>query len=245
VSASKVRLDSFGIENDRRYMLVDEAGVFVTQRSHPELSLLDVSLSSVALNIQGADLGKLSFMLTAFTRRLRVKVWSDYVDVDVFENDQTEILSSYLGKKVLLAFMSDDVYRPVDSDFCNSSQRVSFADGFPFLLTNQASLDDLNGRLTAPIPMGRFRPNIVFSGDVPFQEDVWSKIQIGEVLFDLVKPCSRCVMTTIDYEGRKGKEPLKTLSTYRKNEYGVCFGQNMIHASSGCLKVGDRIRVIS
>jgi uncharacterized protein YcbX len=103
---------------------------------------------------------------------------------------------------------------------------------------------DLNGRLEQPVSMSRFRPNIVVSGQEPFEEDSWRRIRIGEIEFAVVKPCSRCVMTTIDDAGEKGKEPLKTLATYRRNEHGACFGQNLVPLSNGHIRVRDELVVL-
>jgi uncharacterized protein YcbX len=141
--------------------------------------------------------------------------------------------------KAHLLSLGWDAVRQVDRDFFEKDQNVSFADAFPLLLTNSASLADLNSKLEQSVSMSRFRPNIVFEGGVAFEEDDWKQVSIGGVDFDLVKPCSRCGMTTIGEDGKLGKEPLKTLAGYRRNEYGVCFGQNLVHRSLGMLKVGD------
>jgi len=243
VSVSSVELDEFGIKNDRRFMLIDDNNKFVTQRTNPKLSQLSAYFDANLLKIEGAEFGVLTFSLDAFIQIESVRIWSDFVEVLILDDDGTDIISEYLGKSVRLAFMSDSSFRQVDREYFSADKRVGFADGFPFLLTNSASLNDLNARLTEPVSMGRFRPNIVFSGDYAFQEDNWRYIQIGAVPFEIVKPCSRCVMTTINELGEKGKEPLKTLASYRKNEYGVCFGQNMVHKALGRISVGDIVKV--
>jgi uncharacterized protein YcbX len=123
---------------------------------------------------------------------------------------------------------------------------VSFADGYPLLIIGQASLDGLNARLTEPLPMNRFRPNLVFTGGEPHEEDNWSDFRVGTISFRGVKPCGRCVMTTIDQQtAEKGGEPLKTLATYRKNGHKILFGQNLVALSTGKIRVGDRIELMS
>ena len=132
-----------------------------------------------------------------------------------------------------------------DPRFVNSDIQVSFADGFPFLIISQASLDDLNSRLDSPVEMNRFRPNIVVSGSKPFEEDTWKEIQIGECRFQIVKPCARCEITTINQQtAERGKEPLRTLATYRRDGNKVLFGQNMVALNTGKISVGDAVKIL-
>jgi len=243
ISTSEIELDQFGIQNDRRFMLIDQNAKFVSQRTHPRLSFLSASLESNDLVVTSSGLGICSFPYDAFVEDVDVKIWSDTVAVKAIDASFSAELSEWLGVPVRMVYMPDSCIRQVDRDFFNQDQNVSFADAFPLLLTNTASLNDLNGKLEQPIPMSRFRPNIVISGDEAFQEDGWQHVTIGGVRFDLVKPCSRCGMTTIDNAGKLGKEPLKTLASYRKNKFGVCFGQNLVHRSCGVIKVGDKLRV--
>jgi uncharacterized protein YcbX len=140
--------------------------------------------------------------------------------------------------------MPDDVVRPIDPRFATGGDRVSFTDGFPLLLITQASLDGLNARLERPLPMNRFRPNLVISGATPHAEDGWQRVRIGEIEFAVVKPCARCVTTTIDQNtATAGREPLRTLATYRKVGSNVMFGQNVIHLGQGRISVGDAVHV--
>ena len=244
IKTESIVIDDFGVKNDRRFMLIDNNNQFITQREYPSLSLLGAALTESSLFISGADLGSLEFELCDLSGVQRVKVWDDYVDARIINNKLTALLSEYIGESIRLAYIPDQSYRQVDRRFFAADQRVSFADGFPVLLTNDASLSDLNDRLDEPISMSRFRSNIVFSGDVAFQEDDWKQVRIGEVAFKIVKPCSRCVMTTINSLGEKTKEPLKTLASYRRSEFGVCFGQNMVHLNQGVLSLGDKLTVI-
>ena len=141
--------------------------------------------------------------------------------------------------------MRDETQRLVDRAFAADNEIVSFADAYPFLIIGQSSLDDLNNRLKEKLPMNRFRPNFVFSGGEPFSEDKWKKIRIGEVVFHFVKPCSRCVTTTVNQDtAEKKEEPLKTLSTYRRVNNKIYFGQNLLHDGNGILKVGDEIEIL-
>jgi len=237
-------VDDFGFINDRRFMLIDGQGKFVSQRALPILSLLKAEFFNQQLIISNETIGLMVFDLKDFKEGVTAKIWSDTVEAKSLENKKTELLSLYLGINVRLVYMPETSFRQVDKDYFSLNQRVSFADGFPFLLTNQASLDDLNSRLDETVSMRRFRPNIVFSGSRAFQEDQWKRIRIGEIEFEVVKPCSRCVMTTVDSSGKKGREPLKTLSTYRRNAFGICFGQNLVHLGKGAIQVGDRLTVL-
>lgn len=254
ISVDSALVDDFGICNDRRFMLVNDEGMFITQRTHPQLSQLSASLkqspsnSILSLTIFSGDMGVLNFDIEEFRRlsenQSKVVIWNDSVAAIVLKNKQTERLSEFLDINVRLGYMPDSSFRQVDRQYFSEDKRVSFADGYPFLLTSEVSLSDLNSRLVKPIPMTNFRPNVVISGGISaFAEDDWKRMTIGDISFELVKPCSRCVMTTINPLGVKSedKEPLKTLSKYRKNEFGICFGQNLVHLSQGEIRKGDLV----
>jgi len=162
----------------------------------------------------------------------------------VVDGGAGEWFTRLLGVRSQLVYMPDDVVRPVDPTYGVSTDRVSFADGFPFLLISQESLDDLNRRLAVPLPMNRFRPNLVVSGCAPFAEDGWPGFAAGGVEFRVVKPCARCVITTTDQAtGERGREPLRTLATYRNVGGKVMFGQNVIHRGTGSLELGNRVEL--
>jgi hypothetical protein len=245
VSVQSRLVDDFGLEGDRRWMLVDEYGRFVSQRRHPQMALLNTRINSsgdVSVVIEG-DIYPLK---APPSQPIEVTVWSDtclaWSNVNPALDDR---LSSFLGLPVKLVYMPVDTFRQVDRAFFADDQRVSFTDGYPLLLLNEASLCDLNSRLPEVVTMSRFRGNIVVSAELPFAEDKWKRIEIGEVAFAVVKPCSRCVMTTVDPStGIKGTEPLKTLSMYRKSEHGIIFGQNIVQLSGGVITVGDRVKVL-
>ncbi len=245
VPLQTMQVDAFGPVWDRRFMLVDEDNRFITQRKYPTLRFLKADIEGDELRLAGKALKTAFIPLGSFSESCTVQVWGDEVDALVSSDHQMNLaLSSYVGFPVRLVYMPSSSFRQVDLTFSQPGEGVGFADGFPFLLTNTASLADLNGRLESEISMLRFRPNIVIDGALPYQEDTWRRIRIGEITFVVSKPCSRCAMTTIDDRGQFGKEPLKTLATYRRNEYGVCFGQNLVHEGQGEIAVGDEVEVI-
>ncbi len=243
IQANSLEIDDFGFKNDRRFMLVDDNNKFVSQRTMPVLNLLQSSLISDVLSIFGDDFGQIDLELDAFGSSQKVMVWSDEVDADLLSSTHTRALSEYLGQSVRLAYIPQDSFRQVDREFFAHDQRVSFADGYPFLLTNESSLTDLNNRLAEPVTMARFRPNIVVSGTSAFEEDKWVDFELGGINFKAVKPCSRCVMTTVE-NGVRSKEPLRELSKYRRNDFGICFGQNLVHLGKGKLSTGDKLRLL-
>jgi uncharacterized protein YcbX len=171
-----------------------------------------------------------------------VRIWDDEVIGQVVDPNIGEWFSDILGLPCNLVFMPKSAERKVSLKYAAKNESVSFADGMPYLLIGQASLDDLNSRLEQPVPMDRFRPNLVFSGGEGFEEDEWNQVKIGNAIFKITKPCVRCVMTTIDQAtGKKNKEPLKTLSAYRNVGGKVLFGQNMSLLEGREIKVGDHI----
>ena len=175
-----------------------------------------------------------------------VEIWGESVPGESAGSEADSWLSLALGTPCRLVHMAETTERPVDPDYAATAARVSFADGFPFLLISEGSLQDLNTRLASPVTMARFRPNIVVSGALPFEEDTWREIRIGDLRFEVVKPCARCVMTTVEpTTGEKGKEPMRTLSTYRKQGSNVFFGQNIIHRGTGTLAVGQSVEVLA
>ncbi len=246
VSLLSALVDDFGIVNDRRWMLVDEAGKFITQRKHPILGIISVEERDASLRFNHASASLLDVSFNVFLDSIKVSVWGDEVSALIADGVTNDWFSCIVGIKASLVYMPDSAFRQVDRAFADYDQRVGFADGFPLLLISEGSLSDLNNRLALPVPMSRFRPNLVISGCEAYAEDQWRKIKIGGVEFDLVKPCSRCIMTTIDESTLKyGKEPLKTLAGYRRNEFGVCFGQNIVHQNTGLLQVGDSVELIA
>ena len=236
-----------GIVGDRQWMVVDDTGEFLTQREHHRMSLVRPHLTDVGLLELSAP-GMPPLTVTPAIRRDRVDVsiWSDRC-VAIDEGPTVaEWLSAFLDVRCRLVRFPDDATRRVDPEYAGPNDQVGFADGFSFLLASCASLDDLNHRLASPLPMNRFRPNIVVSGGEPFEEDRWKSIRIDGIAFAVVKPCARCVTTTVDQQtGEASREPLRTLATFRNVPgRGVMFGQNLIHDQSGVLHVGAEVEVI-
>lgn len=245
IRLSEAVVEEKGFQFDRRWMLVDEEGIFISQRDYPQLALLSIELGKSELLVfhknEKAKLIQIPFDL-ATDPELTVTVWDDQVVAKVVHPEISQWFSEILGKAVNLVIMPENSHRKVDPRYAVNGESVSFADGMPYLLIGQESLNDLNSRLETPIPMDRFRPNIVFTGGTPFLEDSLRKIKIGQLEFQIVKPCARCVLTTVDQEsGVKGKEPLKTLATFRTLNGKVYFGQNVVALQSGKIKTGDVI----
>ena len=237
-----------GLPGDRRWMLVDETGRFLTARQFPRLAMVGALLEGDVLRLRAPGMTELAIpMQPASPNHLVVTVWKDQVNAVAPSEAADAWFSEWLGKAVRLVQMTDDIHRPVTPDYGRAGDEVSFADGFPLLLITTASLADLNRRLAQPVPMQRFRPNVVIDGADPYAEDTWTRLRIGEVEFEGVKNCSRCVFTTIDPEtGTKSAdgEPLKTLGTYRLADGGIYFGQNLIPRSSGTIRVGDAVEIL-
>jgi uncharacterized protein YcbX len=227
-------------------MLVDKKGDFVTQRQHPQLALLQVSLSKTQLEVvsKGDPSQRIAFDLGLVSdQELQVSIWGDQVLARVVSAELSRWFSDFLQMELDLVVMPESSQRKMDPRYAVQGESVSFADGMPYVIIGQSSLDELNGRLADPVGMDRFRPNLVFSGGEAYAEDQFKQLQIGEVEFQVVKPCARCVMITVDQEkGTKGKEPLATLATYRSQGSKVYFGQNAVALTQGIVRVGDPIQ---
>ncbi len=239
-----VRLDRFGAEGDRRWMITDDAGVFVTQRDLPLLSALEVQINPTGLRLSRGSKA-LEVERPAGVARL-VTVWGDQVDAIDAGDAAAHWLSEQFGEALRLVYMPETSNRLVDPDFAKEGETVSFADGFPLLLVSEASEAHLNKRLQHPVTLARFRPNLVISGCPPHAEDGWRRIRIGAVEFTVAKPCSRCVMPSYDQRtGEKHPELLRILASYRRGEGGkVYFGQNLLYQGGGSLHIGDQVEVL-
>jgi uncharacterized protein YcbX len=234
-----------GLAFDRRWMLVDEEGIFMTQRIFPELSLFKLSVNNAIFSITYRE--EQIELLPGIEEGpgYAASIWEDRVQVKEVSKKHSEWFSERLGKRCRLVVFPETNTRQIDPVYALDEEQVSLADGYPLLAIGQVSLDDLNSRLTEKLPMNRFRPNIVFTGGEAYEEDGWKNFSIGNNRFIAVKPCSRCVLTTVDQEtGNKGKEPLTTLSTYRRHNGKVYFGQNIIPVDTGVISVGESISVI-
>lgn len=234
-----------GLVYDRRWMLVDEAGRFLTQREHPEMSQFQLAIDNVQLTILNRISGQslvLDLKGENYGESMRVIIWDDEVEAIEVSHDYSQWFSDQLKKKCKLVFFPETNARPVDPDYAILNEHVSLADGYPFLIIGQPSLDDLNKRLKEPILMNRFRPNFVFTGGMPYEEDSWKKFSIGKNRFVGVKPCGRCVLTNVNQQtGTKGLEPLATLAMYRKTGSKIFFGQNLVAIDYDEVREGDEI----
>jgi uncharacterized protein YcbX len=245
IALESAALSATGLRHDRRWMLVDETGGFLSQRAHPRMALVSVRISSERLIVGAPGMPDLEVPLQPDTEDLiSVRVWGDESRGATAGEEADRWFGEFLGFPCRLVYMPDRGVRPVDSPHAEDGDRVGFADAFPFLLTSEASLDDLNHRMDEPVPMDRFRPNLVVRGCGPYAEDGWGRVRVGEVPFRVAEGCARCAITTVDQRtGVRGKEPLRTLATYRKYGGEVFFGRNLIHASLGTLRVGDPVEV--
>jgi uncharacterized protein YcbX len=249
ISLLSSAVTSRGLQYDRRWMLVDENNNFLTQREHPIMALLKTALENKSIIIfhskDKQDFIKLP-LSPAPAPTIFVNVWEDTCEAQPAADEVNEWFSRKLAIKCRAVYMPETSNRKIDPDYSiNENDVTSFSDGYPLLLIGQASLDDLNSRLTSPLPMNRFRPNIVFTGGLPFQEDSMGSFKVNDMQFYGVKLCGRCVVTTTNQDtAERGKEPLKTLATYRTINNKVCFGQNIIGEGNGDIRVGDILKIL-
>ncbi len=246
IAVDAASLTDWGLEYDRNWMVVTPTGRFLTQRELPRMALIETAIAADALhlNAPGQDGLSVPLNLTIGNPTIAVEVWGDRCMAIDQGEAAAHWLSQFLEVDCRLVRMGAEYDRPTNPKYAENAQ-VSFADGYPLLVISEASLADLNQRLPEPIPMNRFRPNLVVAGCTAYAEDEWKQMRVNQVLFDVVKPCSRCVITTTDQETakRSGTEPLKTLATYRRNGKDVLFGQNLVHRGIGELQVGSAIEV--
>ena len=248
IRVTEAYVEDKGLQYDRRWMVVDENGKFLTQRLNPEMALLDVAFDAQGL-VLSHRFNTENQILVPFqsvsNESLQVRVWDDVVLARTVCDQADQWLSGQLGKNVRIVEMAAYTEREMNPDNAGPGALVSFADDFPYLLISEASLYDLNSKLEERVEMKRFRPNFVISGTGPFAEDSWKNIKIGNLAFEVAKPCERCVLINVDPKtGIKGREPLKTLSTYRKVDKEILFGQNLIGLEKGTVREGDQIVVL-
>jgi uncharacterized protein YcbX len=237
-----------GPAGDREWLLVDPEGHFLTQRTVPQISQILTVLEKDSLTI---GIGKSFFKMSlqnSFQRRVSVQVWGDQIEAALEPDLYSQALSQFLGTNCRLVRHAPYSKRSLNSVTENWQPELRFADSRPLLLANTKSLQDLNTKLSQPIEMNRFRPNIVVEGSSAFEEDSWQRIQVGEVVFSQPKPCARCKIINIDPSTGQSSpeaEPLKTLSTYRRKEKAVAFGVLWIPENSGTIRQGDPIKVLA
>ncbi len=237
VSLDSAEIVTRGLMDDRRFMLVDESGRFITQREEHSLTRIDVSLSQRGFRLQAP--GQVELEIPKSLQRgdsIEVEVWRSRVNALV-EPEGSRWFGSYLGRDVRLVHFPDRTQRIVEDE---DDSFVAFQDAYPFLVISRSSLEDLNRRLPRALEMERFRPNLVLTGVPPYAEDSLQRFQIGSVRFRMTRPCVRCVVTTLDPRtGEAGKEPLATLAGYHTFDDKVSFGVNAVHETLGILGVGD------
>lgn len=247
IALTEAVVEDIGLANDRRMLVIDQAGTFLSQREVTTMALITVTTHVNGWQLTAPNHPSIVVTPTTDGPTRLASVWRDTCIVIDQGEDIATWLSAVLGQPCRMVVMAPSYSRLVSADYAlKANDAVSFADGYASLITNMGSLDDLNAKLATPIGMDRFRPNIVVSGAPAWDEDTWHEIRIGDVTVTAVKPCARCVVTTTDQlTGERSHEPLATMSTFRKIGHGVIFGQNLIHRTLGTIRVGDAVSITS
>ncbi len=253
IRLQRAELTDRGLRHDRRFMLVDETGRFQSQREFPEMALLAVALTDSGLHVSHRTrplepLGLPHSVTQSLNHAISVTVWGDALEAVFVSAEADDWFSHALGRPLRLVYMPDATHRPVEPDYAlYPGDQTSLSDGYPYLLIGQASLDDLNTYLDQPVPMNRFRPNLVFTGAPAYDEDRWTEFRVGDTHFFAVKPCARCNIPGIDQAtAQRSPEVLRALNAHRRRGTKTLFGQNLLAgASSGWLTVGDEITLLS
>ncbi|MFD5030688.1 MOSC domain-containing protein [Streptomyces sp. NPDC058405] len=251
-------VEPWGLAGDRRWTLIDGTGKAVTQRQQPRLALARAEpRPDGGIRLHAPGLEPLAVDVPKAEGTVVVDIFGTRIESVLAGHDTQDVhgwFSTYLGVEVRLVHLDDPATRrPVNRFYARPGETVSFADGFPLLITTTASLDALNSLIAqgdhpdeGPLPMDRFRPNLVVAGTAPWAEDDWLRIAVGEVTFRVAKPCGRCVITTTDQRtAERGKEPLRTLGRYRGFGGQLVFGQNLVPESTGTLRAGDPVTVLA
>ena len=246
ISLQEAIVEERGLQHDRRWVLADENNVFITQRQNEQMALIDVAIEADGLRVNHR-LKRIASLQIPFVPQTdtneQITIWDDVVRGIRVSDEADAWFTAVLGMKCSLFYQPDDSIRLTDPKYSiTKEEHTSFADGYPILVIGQASLDELNAKLEEPVSMKRFRPNLVFTGGEAHVEDSWKYFTISEAKLVGVKPCARCVMTTINPEtAERGKEPLRTLTQYRSNNNKILFGQNLLVVETGKILVGDEI----
>ena len=240
-----------GLRHDRRWMVVDADGVFLSQRGHPRMATVWTEIADGVLSLAAPDVGSVEVAVDPGRgRTVKVRVWTSVVEALPVSPYADAWLTDYLGTSCRLVYMPEESRRESNAAYAGPGKLVGFADGFAYLLANTQSLAELNARLAAKghaaLPMNRFRPNLVVTGAAAFAEDGWREIRVGGAVLRTAKPCGRCEVTTTDQATGEvvGPEPLATLSTFRDSrEFGVMFGMNLVTVEEGRVRVGDAVEI--
>jgi uncharacterized protein YcbX len=247
IPVNETELSIMGFKHDRRWMLVDSNNTFITQREVHAMALLQTAITNEGLHIfLKQNTGEHIFVpIIAKGKKETIRVWGSECAVFVYDKRVNDWFSDRLHIPCRLVYMPDDTQRLVDTNYAKHGAITAFTDGYPLLIIGQSSLDLLNSKLATPIPINRFRPNIVFTGADAHAEDNWKHFAVNQIDFYGVKTCSRCVITTIDQQtATAAKEPLQTLATYRMADKKIKFGMNLLHKGSGLIRVNDEIKLI-
>ena len=252
IALERARCTDRGLEHDRRFMVVDAGGTFISQRTQPKMATVWTAIEAHSVTLSAPDMAEIAVPLQPTGgEKARVQVWSSTCDAIAPSPEADAWLSEYLGLACRLVHMPHDSQRYSNPRYAGAGKRVAFADGYAYLVTSEASLGDLNARLAARghpgLPMNRFRPNLVVEGGDAFAEDRWRELRVGSAVLGAAKPCGRCQVTTTDQATGevRGPEPLATLSTYRNSEeFGVMFGMNFVAVREGDVRVGDTVEAL-
>jgi uncharacterized protein YcbX len=247
IAVTEALVTKTGFEHDRRWMLVDENCRFISQREVPQMALLQVSVEVNGLAVSHKTKGDpLIIPFQSTGRQVKVTIWDDTCTAEYVSHETDKWFTALLGINCRLVYMPDETKRIVDQRYAPANAVTSFSDAYPFMMIGQASLDDLNSRLDEALPINRFRPNIVFTGGQPYEEDRIGHFTVRDIDFYGVKLCARCNIITIDQDNaQSAKEPTKTLAVYRKKDHKILFGQNLVHEGAGIISIGDRMQIIS
>ncbi|MEU7008943.1 MOSC N-terminal beta barrel domain-containing protein [Streptomyces sp. NPDC046332] len=251
---AEAEVEPWGLAGDRRWTVVDASGKVVTQRRHTRMTLASAEpLPGGGISVSAPGLPVLAIEVPRPSATIRVDVFDTPVEAVPAGPAADAWFSAFLETEVRLVHMDDPARRrPIDPAYALPGETVSFADGYPLLATTTSSLDALNSLIAqgehadeGPLPMNRFRPNVVIEGTTPWAEDGWTRLAIGEVMFRAAKSSGRCVVTTTDQlTGERGKEPLRTLAEHRRQGSKLIFGQNLVPEHPGTIRVGDEVKIL-
>ncbi|MEM8885889.1 MAG: MOSC N-terminal beta barrel domain-containing protein [Planctomycetota bacterium] len=247
IALERALIGDQGVKNDRRFMVTTPDGTFLTQRQLPRMAMIQVSVTDDIVELEAPGAPALRFEAQGSGTPRTVAVWGSPCEVLDLGDDVAAWFSAYLEAPARLVSMAPGYQRPLHDALPREHDgRLLFADAAPLLVTSEASLAELNSRLDEPVPMNRFRPNIVIAGCDPFAEDEWTRFRVGSLEFERLIPCGRCAITTTDQAtGARGKEPLATLAGYRKHpDFGVTFGTYFVHLGTGAIAVGEEVVIV-
>lgn len=245
ISLKTSAVEAFGLQSDRRWMVIDTNQYMITQRQQSRMCLIQVTLTSDGIQLSAPGMNQINLQQPDATVKRQVTVWRDNCTAYDAGDPAARWLGKFLNIDCRLVYFPDNTLRAVDPEYAQPDDKTAFSDGFPILLTSTPSLEDLNSKMEQPLSMQRFRPNIVISGCEPYAEDNWRRIKIGDITMRVVKPCSRCIIPSIDPQtGERGDEPTRVLVKYRKRDNKVYFGQNVIADTTGNITVGMPVEVL-